>query len=106
MGWVIVKKDIKLSEIFADIVISHLCGYPASVFHAAGYFIPKWYWGGGGGWNPPPSPEIFLPLCRHVWHYKAETLRLLILTYGPLFAAAFIDIIHYVTMATILLNRG
>ena len=36
--------------------------------------------------------EVFPPLSQNVWHQRAETFLLLILTYGSLFAVAFVDI--------------
>ena len=45
-------------------------------------------------------------LCQNVYHQRAETFLLLILTYGLLFPVAFINMSSTVTMATLLLNRG
>ena len=49
---------------------------------------------------------VFPPLCQNVWHLRAETFWLQMLTYGSLFAVAFVNIVYYVTMAARLLNRG
>ena len=54
-------------------------------------FNPKWYRGGGGGGGGIHPLEVFPPLCQNVWNQGAETFLLLILTYGPLFAVAFIN---------------
>ena len=51
--------------------------------------------------------EVFPPLCKNVWHQRPETFLLLILTYGSLFAVAFVNISSTVFgMATLLLDRG
>ena len=44
---------------------------------------------GGSGVHPGGG---FPPLCQNFWHQRAETFLFLILTYGPLFSVAFVNI--------------